>query len=128
MLEFMPTVRGVVKYSNVQGLCLCRVKVHLGGAAPRDVALRLLSAQPSLKSLDRSALAFVLLDLATSDRGSEHWAIITSLVETYKLCGVDPQAYLADVLSRIVTGHLNTRIDDLLPWAYAATPDLKAVA
>ncbi len=65
---------------------------------------------------------------AGSDRGGEHWAIIASLVETCKLCGVDPQAYLADVLSRIVTGHLNTRIDDLLPWAYAATPDLKAVA
>src|SRR5215210_4139289 len=65
---------------------------------------------------------------AGSDRGGEHWAIIASLVETCKLCGVDPQAYLADVLSRIVTGHLNTRLDDLLPWAYAATPDLKAVA
>ena len=65
---------------------------------------------------------------AGSDRGGEHWAIIASLVETCKLCGVDPQAYLTDVLSRIVTGHLNTRIDDLLPWAYAPTPDLKAVA
>jgi transposase len=41
---------------------------------------------------------------AGSDRGGEHWAIIASLVETCKLCGVDPQAYLADVLSRIVTG------------------------
>jgi hypothetical protein len=65
---------------------------------------------------------------AGSDRGGEHWAIIASLVETCKLCGVDPQAYLADVLSRIATGHLNTQIDDLLPWAYATTPDLKAVA
>jgi transposase len=65
---------------------------------------------------------------AGSDRGGEHWAIIASLVETCKLCGVDPQAYLADVLSRIVTGHLNTHIDDLLPWAYATAPDLRAVA
>jgi hypothetical protein len=55
-------------------------------------------------------------------------ASIASLVETCKLCGVDPQAYLADVLSRIATGHLNTRLDDLLPCAYATTPDLKAVA
>jgi transposase len=51
--------------------------------------------------------------------GGEHWAIIASLVETCKLCGVDPQAYLTDVLSRIATGHLNTQINDLLPWAYA---------
>jgi transposase len=65
---------------------------------------------------------------AGSDRGGEHWAIIASLVETCKLCEVDPQAYLADVLNRIATGHLNTRIDDLLPWAYATAPDLKAVA
>ena len=65
---------------------------------------------------------------AGSDRGGEHWAIIASLVEACKLCGVDPQAYLADVLSRIVTGHLNTHIDDLLPWAYATAPDLRAVA
>jgi transposase len=65
---------------------------------------------------------------AGSDRGGEHWAIIASLVETCKLCGVDPQAYLTNVLSRIATGHLNTQIDDLLPWAYATTPDLKAVA
>jgi hypothetical protein len=65
---------------------------------------------------------------AGSDRGGEHWAIIASLVETCKLCGVDPQAYLTDVLSRIATGHLNTRLDDLLSWAYAATPDHKAVA
>jgi len=41
---------------------------------------------------------------------------------------VDPQAYLTDVLSRIATGHLNTQIDDLLPWAYPTTPGLKAVA
>jgi hypothetical protein len=32
--------------------------------------------------------------------------VIASLVETCKLCGVDPQAYLADVLTRIVDGHL----------------------
>src|SRR5918995_161059 len=65
---------------------------------------------------------------AGSDRGGEHWAIIASLIETCKLCRVDPQAYLADVLSRIASDHLNTQIDDLLPWAYATTPDLKAVA
>jgi hypothetical protein len=41
---------------------------------------------------------------------------------------VDPQPYLADVLNRIATGHLNTRLDDLLQWAYATAPDLKAVA
>jgi transposase len=64
---------------------------------------------------------------AGSDGGGEHWAVIASLIET-KLCDVEPHAYLADVIARIVNGHPNSQIDDLLPWAYAATPTLKAVA
>ena len=55
---------------------------------------------------------------AGSDGGGEHWATIASLVETAKLNGVDPQAYLADVITRIVAGHPHSQIDDLLPWAY----------
>lgn len=64
---------------------------------------------------------------AGSDGGAEHWAVIASLIETCKLIGVDPQAYLADVISRIVASHPQSRLDDLLPWAYAPQP-LKAVA
>ena len=65
---------------------------------------------------------------AGSDGGGENWAIIASLVETCKLSGVDPHVYLADVLAKIVNGHLNSHIDDLLPWAYVKTEPLKAVA
>jgi transposase len=65
---------------------------------------------------------------AGSDGGGEHWAIIASLVETCKLSGVDPQAYLEDTLAKIVNGHLNTEIDELLPWSYAAPAALKDVA
>jgi hypothetical protein len=65
---------------------------------------------------------------AGSDGGGQHWAIIASLIETCKLCDVDPQTYLADVLAKIVNGHSNSQIDNLLPWAYLAVPDLKAVA
>ena len=65
---------------------------------------------------------------AGSDGGGEHWAIVASLVETCKLCGVDPQAYLADTLAKIVGGHLNSRIDDLLPWVYAPPAPLRHVA
>lgn len=64
---------------------------------------------------------------AGSDGGAEHWAVIASLVESAKLNGVDPQAYLADVIARIVAGHPQSRIDELLPRAYAPQP-LKAVA
>jgi transposase len=65
---------------------------------------------------------------AGSDGGGEHWAIIASLVETCKLCGIDLQAYLADTLTKIVNGHLNSQIDELLPWAYAMPMALKNVA
>ena len=65
---------------------------------------------------------------AGSDGGGEHWAIIASLIETCKLGGIDPQTYLVDVITRIVNGHPNSRIDVLLPWAYAPSADLKAVA
>jgi hypothetical protein len=34
--------------------------------------------------------------------------------------GIDPQAYLADILARIANGHPISRIDELLPWTWAA--------
>jgi hypothetical protein len=65
---------------------------------------------------------------AGSDGGAEHWAVIASLIETCKLNGVEPRGYIADVITRIVEGHMNSRLDELLPWSYPATPALKAVA
>jgi transposase len=65
---------------------------------------------------------------AGSDGGAEHWAVIASLIETCKLIGVEPYRYLADVIARIVDGHPNRLLDELLPWAYPATRKLKAVA
>jgi transposase len=56
---------------------------------------------------------------AGSDGGAESWAIVASLIETCKLNGVDPQAYMADVLTKIVNGHLASKLAELLPWAYA---------
>lgn len=43
-----------------------------------------------------------------------------TLIETAKLNGVDPQAWLTWVLGRIAD-HKITRIDELLPWRYAAS-------
>ena len=64
---------------------------------------------------------------AGSDGGAEHWAVVATLVETCKINNVDPLAYLSDVLTRIVNGHPNRDVDQLLPWAYRAQA-LKAVA
>lgn len=65
---------------------------------------------------------------AGSDGGAEHCAVIASLIETCKLVSVEPRAYLADVITSIVEGHPNRRIDELLPWAHPATPALRNVA
>jgi transposase len=65
---------------------------------------------------------------AGSDGGGEHWAVIASLVETCKLCNVEPQNYLANVMTKIVNGHPNSQIDNLLPWAYPAAQALRHVA
>ena len=65
---------------------------------------------------------------AGSDGGAENWAIVASLIETCKLNGVDPQAYMADTLSKIIDGHLASKLDELMPWAYAMPIVLRDVA
>ena len=52
-----------------------------------------------------------------SDAGGNRAAAIYSLVETAKLNGVNPQAWLSDVLARIAEHPIN-KIDDLLPWKF----------
>lgn len=57
---------------------------------------------------------------AGHDAGAENWALIASLIETCKLNAVDPYAWLAATLHAIVADHKQSRINDLLPWNYAA--------
>jgi transposase len=56
---------------------------------------------------------------AGSDAGGERAAAIYSLTGSPKLNGLDPEAYLRDVLARIADHPIN-RIDDLLPWNLAS--------
>jgi transposase len=65
---------------------------------------------------------------AGSDRGGERAAAIYTLIETAKLNGVDPQAWLADVLARMAD-HANRDLHELLPWKWRPLhPALRAVA
>ena len=52
---------------------------------------------------------------AGSDRGDARAAVMYTLIGTAKLNGVDPQAWLADVLDRIAEMP-QTRLPELLPW------------
>src|SRR4051812_311604 len=60
-----------------------------------------------------------------SDRGGQRAAAMYSLIVTAKMNGVDPQAWLADILSRIA-GHPAHRLDELLPWNW--TPPASAIS
>ncbi len=64
---------------------------------------------------------------AGSDTGGETLARAMTIIETAKMNALDPQAYLADVLSRIHDHKIN-RLHELLPWNWtpASTVNCKA--
>ena len=55
---------------------------------------------------------------AGSDAGGDRAAAMYSILQTAKLNGVNPEAYLTDTLARIADGHPINRISELMPWAY----------
>ena len=55
---------------------------------------------------------------AGSDAGGERAAAIYSLIETCKLNGIDPEAYLRSILASIADHPIN-RVAELLPWNWA---------
>ena len=90
-------------------LASCRV-IRLQGVHPDMVRVVERTIRPI--ALNRKNALF-----AGSDQGGVQWGVIASLIETCKLNAVDPQAYLADVLSRLVNRHPASQIDQLMPWA-----------
>jgi transposase len=51
-----------------------------------------------------------------SDTGGDRAASIYTLVQTAKLNGVNPEAYLEGILTKIADGHPINRINELTPW------------
>lgn len=64
---------------------------------------------------------------AGSDRGADRAAVFYTLIESAKLNGLDPEAYLRDVLARIAD-HPARRIADLLPWNWMPITPLAQAA
>ena len=57
---------------------------------------------------------------AGSDAGAERAACVYSLVATCVLAGVDPWAYLTDVLEKLAVGWPQRRLEELLPPMWKA--------
>ena len=58
---------------------------------------------------------------AGSDGGARHWAMAMTLIQTAKLNGVEPMAWLTDVLERVVSGRTRShQLHTLLPWNWQA--------
>ena len=71
-------------------------------------------AERALRAVGRKNSLF-----AGSDRGADRAAALYKLIESAKLNGLDREAYLRDVLSRIAD-HPVSRPADLLPWCWAS--------
>ena len=61
---------------------------------------------------------------AGSDGGARSWSIAMTLIQTAKLNGVEPMAWLTDVLERVVSGRTKAHeLHSLLPWNWRANSD-----
>ena len=82
----------------------------LSAIGPRTMA----SAERAMRSVAIGRKNDLFVGSLTGGRAA---AIAYTLIETAKLNGIDPQAWLADTLARIPDYKI-TRVDDLLPWRW----------
>lgn len=98
-----------IRYALTRWAALCRYRDDGSIEIDNNAAERALRAV----ALGRKNYLF-----AGSDVGGERAAAIYTLIGTAKLNGLDPHAYLREVLTRIASHPIN-RIDELLPWRLA---------
>jgi transposase len=70
-------------------------------------------AERSLRGIAITRKKFLFLG---SDAGGERAAVLYTVLETAKLNGLNPDAYLADVIDRMAKGHPINRLSELMPW------------
>jgi transposase len=64
---------------------------------------------------------------AGHDEGGRSWSRLASLIATCKLNGADPYAWMKATLEAIAHGHPQSRIDELMPWAFKSSAPATAV-
>ncbi len=60
---------------------------------------------------------------AGHDEGAAAWGRVASLIETCKMNGIEPYAWLKSTLEKIAAGHPQSRIHELLPWNFEPATD-----
>ena len=81
-------------------------------------------AERALRTIAITRKNFLFLG---SNAGGERAAVIYTVLQSAKLNGLDPEAYLADVIDRIAKGHPINRLSELLPWNWKKS-DIKLAA
>jgi transposase len=110
------SLAGAIRYARTRWAALCRFTTDGRLEMSNNAAER--AIRPL--ALGRKNYLF-----AGSDAGGERAAILYTLIQTAKLNGLDPEAYLADVIDRIAD-HPASRIGELLPWSWAAATQQQA--
>jgi len=82
-------------------------------------------AERALRTIAITRKNFLFLG---SEVGGDRAAIIYTVLETAKLNGLDPEAYLANIIDRMAKGHPANRLAELLPWNWANTIENQANA
>jgi transposase len=76
-------------------------------------------AERSLRGIAVTRKNFLFLG---SQAGGERAATLYTVLETAKLNGLDPEAYLAEIIDRMAKGHPINRLAEFLPWNWKAEP------
>ena len=63
-----------------------------------------------------------------SDKGGDRAAIIYTALETARLNGIDPEAWLADVLDQLARGRSQLDLEALMPWNWRKPASLAIAA
>ena len=79
---------------------------------PRIVNRQKLPDMGRMKGSPKNAL------FAGHDEGARSWGRIGSLIETCKMNGVEPYAWLKSTLKKIAAAHRQSDIQELLPWNF----------
>jgi transposase len=112
------SLAGAIRYSLARWPALCRFT--------EDGRLEMTNnaAERAIRPLALGRKNYLF---AGSDSGGRRAALIYTIVQTATLNGLDPEAYLRDVLARIADHPIN-RIDALLPWHWAGAPTTVSTA